>query len=178
MNSTGGFVVGYTTGGNYGDNDPDESGPTSVECSAYSNTGASTQSAFQPGPGAPVFSNPSNGQPAQPPYVLPSVALSPSGALASVWANPEAKYENEQELPGVFTAAFVDTDFTYSLPDGNAIDITGGVPVTFQVSITRIPGNTAPITIGFSPLPTGVTASVSGRQQRVSGRAHRHLQQR
>jgi parallel beta-helix repeat protein len=162
MNSTGGFVVGYTTGGNFGVDDPDEPGPTSVECSAYNNSGGSTQAPFNLAQNMPVFSNPSVGAPPQASFILPSVALSPSGVLASEWEAPEAKVVGEQEYPGVFTAAFVDSNFTFTLPQGNTIDITGGVPDTIPIVITRNTGETATMTVSFSALPAGAFDSVSG----------------
>ncbi len=51
--------------------------------------------------------------------------------------------------------------FSYQLPDGNLISITGGMPTTYPIDITRQAGFSEPITVSVSPLPSGVTYTVS-----------------
>jgi hypothetical protein len=162
MDASGNFIVAYTKGGNDGAFDPND-GAASVWAVAYDNKGAVQQaginlSAPMPPPkqanddtGAPIFYQDSR----------PSVALSVAGHLVADWQNYGTTYQGDLMSTAVYTQTFVKAPFQYVLQDGTTIDIQGGMPATYHIAINRDSGFTGPISVSFSQLPTGVTASVS-----------------
>jgi parallel beta-helix repeat protein len=152
MNGAGEYVVSFTTGGYYAS---DGSGSTSVIASAYTSTGALEQPDIQLAQNMPGVSS-SDGD-----NSLASVALSASGTLEADWQNLGVEYVGENPAYGVFTQTFLgDAPFTVQLP-ANPISIVGGIPTTYQITISRSAGYTLPLSVSFAPLPAGVTATVS-----------------
>jgi hypothetical protein len=162
MDAAGNFVIGYTRGGNLGGYVPAD-GVADVWAVAYRHTGALQQAdinlsanGLKPLPGAtdgrgPYFLN----------DYRPSVALSASGHLVANWENFGLTLNGDVSGTAVFTQTFVNAPFQYQLSDGLAINIWGGMPVSYHIAITRDPGFTGPIAISFANLPPGVSASVS-----------------
>jgi hypothetical protein len=153
MDAAGNYVVAYTHGGKFSSLTSPAGYPT-VRAVAYYADGTFRQNvalATVASPTGSMFDT------------MPSVAMSAAGQMAAAWQDVGTKTPALEFGPtsGVFAQTFAGSPFQYKALGGGSLTVYGGLPATYDISITRDPGFTGPITVGLGNLPPGVAFSVT-----------------